>query len=151
MSSHANTLQFPKVKMEPSPIIALTLGQEEKKTLPRFKTINPLYQEKFFFFVTHPEDQHLHVEVSYCRLHTIKTKSTGERRRHEETTRQVSHFTEAATERAQYGDVSTDFPTGAWHTRCTNCYDDSSSSAFCLQRCAIVVTGINKCFAAVTR
>lgn len=62
-ASYCRPLQFPKVKLEPSPIIELSIGQDKQCTLPKFKTINPMWQEKFFFFVSHPENQDLLVEV----------------------------------------------------------------------------------------
>jgi Ca2+-dependent lipid-binding protein len=60
---HATDLPFPKVGKEPSPYLTLELAGETKQTFPKFKTINPLWQEKFTFFMSHPEQQQLKIEA----------------------------------------------------------------------------------------
>ncbi|KJH46599.1 C2 domain protein, partial [Dictyocaulus viviparus] len=57
-------LPYPKSKLEPSPFIEVTLGMNSQRTPVKVKTVNPLYQSKFLFFVRHPEGQELKFEVS---------------------------------------------------------------------------------------
>lgn len=55
--------------LEPSPFIEFNLGQEVQKTFPRPKTRNPLYRQKFIFYVTNVEQQNLKIEVSFLNIH----------------------------------------------------------------------------------
>jgi Ca2+-dependent lipid-binding protein len=56
-------LPFPKHKTEPSPVVEVTLGTVTKKTYVKPKTVNPLFQQKFLFWVANPENQVIHVEA----------------------------------------------------------------------------------------
>ncbi|CAJ0931463.1 unnamed protein product, partial [Mesorhabditis belari] len=56
-------LPYPKSKLEPSPFVEVSLGKETQRTPVKVKTVNPLYQVKFFFFVRHPENQELKFEA----------------------------------------------------------------------------------------
>uniref|UniRef100_A0A0M3HRP9 Extended synaptotagmin-2 n=1 Tax=Ascaris lumbricoides TaxID=6252 RepID=A0A0M3HRP9_ASCLU len=56
-------LPYPKAKLEPSPFVEVRLGQESHKTPVKIKTVNPLFQCKFIFFVRHPEGQELIIEA----------------------------------------------------------------------------------------
>uniref|UniRef100_A0A914UX76 C2 domain-containing protein n=1 Tax=Plectus sambesii TaxID=2011161 RepID=A0A914UX76_9BILA len=60
---NASDLPYPKAKLEPSPLIEVTLGKETQRTPVKVKTVNPLYQSKFMFFVKHPEGQELKIEA----------------------------------------------------------------------------------------
>ncbi|KIH51746.1 C2 domain protein [Ancylostoma duodenale] len=57
------TLTYPKSKLEPSPFVEVTLGKNSQRTPVKVKTVNPLYQSKFLFFVRHPEGQELKFEA----------------------------------------------------------------------------------------
>lgn len=57
--------QYPKAKLEPSPFVEVRLGQESHKTPVKIKTVNPLFQCKFIFFVRHPEGQELTIEAFF--------------------------------------------------------------------------------------
>ncbi|VDK20647.1 unnamed protein product [Anisakis simplex] len=56
-------LPYPKAKLEPSPFVEVRLGQRTQKTPVKVKTVNPLFQSKFSFFVRNPEGQDLIIEV----------------------------------------------------------------------------------------
>ncbi|ETN69472.1 C2 domain protein [Necator americanus] len=56
-------LPYPKSKLEPSPFVEVTLGKNAQRTPVKVKTVNPLYQSKFLFFVRHPEGQELKFEA----------------------------------------------------------------------------------------
>ncbi|VDK61115.1 unnamed protein product [Gongylonema pulchrum] len=56
-------LPYPKAKLEPSPYVMITLGKDTQQTPVKMKTVNPLFQCKFLFFVRHPEGQELKIEV----------------------------------------------------------------------------------------
>jgi hypothetical protein len=56
---NVSDLPYPKAGLEPSPFIEVTLGRASQRTPVRLKTVNPLYQTKFIFFVKHPEGQEL--------------------------------------------------------------------------------------------
>ncbi|CAJ0599487.1 unnamed protein product [Cylicocyclus nassatus] len=56
-------LPYPKAKLEPSPFVEVTLGKNSQRTPVKVKTVNPLYQSKFLFFVRHPEGQELKFEA----------------------------------------------------------------------------------------
>ncbi|VDM46253.1 unnamed protein product [Toxocara canis] len=60
---NVSDLPYPKAKLEPSPFVEVRLGQEVQKTPVKVKTVNPLFQNKFAFFVRHPEGQELVVEA----------------------------------------------------------------------------------------
>lgn len=55
--------QYPKSKLEPSPFVEVSLGKETQRTPVKVKTVNPLFQSKFLFFVRHLEGQELKFEV----------------------------------------------------------------------------------------
>ncbi|CAD6188572.1 unnamed protein product [Caenorhabditis auriculariae] len=56
-------LPYPKSKLEPSPFVEVSLGKETQRTPVKVKTVNPLYQTKFMFFVRHVEGQELRFEA----------------------------------------------------------------------------------------
>ncbi|WKY00199.1 hypothetical protein Q1695_014784 [Nippostrongylus brasiliensis] len=56
-------LPYPKAKLEPSPFVEVTLGANSQRTPVKVKTVNPLYQSKFLFFVRHPEGQEIKFEA----------------------------------------------------------------------------------------
>uniref|UniRef100_A0AC34F5D6 Extended synaptotagmin-2 n=1 Tax=Panagrolaimus sp. ES5 TaxID=591445 RepID=A0AC34F5D6_9BILA len=56
-------LPYPKAGLEPSPYVEVSLGRAIQRTHVREKTVNPLYQSKFTFFVKQPEGQNLHFEA----------------------------------------------------------------------------------------
>ncbi|XGW16263.1 hypothetical protein V3C99_001599 [Haemonchus contortus] len=56
-------LPYPKAKLEPSPFVEVTLGENAQRTPVKVKTVNPLYQSKFLFFVRRPEGQELKFEA----------------------------------------------------------------------------------------
>ncbi|KAJ1372931.1 hypothetical protein KIN20_035243 [Parelaphostrongylus tenuis] len=57
-------LPYPKSKLEPSPFVEVTLGMNSQRTPVKvWKTVNPLYQSKFLFFVRHPAGQELKFEA----------------------------------------------------------------------------------------
>lgn len=58
-----NLFQYPRAKLEPSPFIEISLGKDLYRTPVKVKTVNPLFQSKFTFFVRHPEGQELKIEV----------------------------------------------------------------------------------------
>lgn len=58
-------LPYPKAGLEPSPYVEVSLGRAVQRTHVREKTVNPLYQSKFTFFVKQPEGQNLHFAVSF--------------------------------------------------------------------------------------
>ncbi|KAK6025634.1 C2 domain protein [Ostertagia ostertagi] len=64
-------LPYPKAKLEPSPFVEVTLGANAQRTPVKVKTVNPLYQSKFLFFVRHPEGQELKFEATRYVLSTI--------------------------------------------------------------------------------
>jgi Ca2+-dependent lipid-binding protein len=57
-------LPYPKAGLEPSPYVEVSLGRAVQRTHVREKTVNPLYQSKFTFFVKQPEGQNLHFEAA---------------------------------------------------------------------------------------
>jgi Ca2+-dependent lipid-binding protein len=57
-------LPYPKAGLEPSPYVEVTLGRATQRTHVREKTVNPLYQSKFTFFVKQPEGQNLHISAA---------------------------------------------------------------------------------------
>ena len=59
----ASDLPFPKRDVEPSPLIEIRVGNEERRTYPKPKTINPLFQHKELFFVSDPEHQSIVLEA----------------------------------------------------------------------------------------
>ncbi|VDN57233.1 unnamed protein product [Dracunculus medinensis] len=56
-------LPYPRAKLEPSPFIEISLGKDLYRTPVKVKTVNPLFQSKFTFFVRHPEGQELKIEA----------------------------------------------------------------------------------------
>lgn len=56
-------LPYPKAKLEPSPFVEVSLGKEAQRTPVKIKTVNPLYQSKFLFFIRHVEGQELKFEA----------------------------------------------------------------------------------------
>ncbi|CAA9991437.1 C2 domain-containing protein [Caenorhabditis elegans] len=56
-------LPYPKSKLEPSPFVEVSLGKETQRTPVKVKTVNPLFQSKFLFFVRHLEGQELKFEA----------------------------------------------------------------------------------------
>ncbi|GMS89252.1 hypothetical protein PENTCL1PPCAC_11427 [Pristionchus entomophagus] len=60
---NVSDLPYPKAKLEPSPFVKLTLGKQEQLTAVKTKTVNPLYQQRFQFFVKHPGGQELKIEA----------------------------------------------------------------------------------------
>ncbi len=56
-------LPFPKVNLEPSPFIQVTLGDVTQRTPVRPKCIHPVYQTKFLFFVKEPEGKELKLKA----------------------------------------------------------------------------------------
>ncbi|PAV87276.1 hypothetical protein WR25_01388 isoform B [Diploscapter pachys] len=56
-------LPYPKSRLEPSPFMEVKLGKEAQRTPVKVKTVNPLFQSKFLFFVRHPEGQDLSIEA----------------------------------------------------------------------------------------
>ncbi|CAI5446596.1 unnamed protein product [Caenorhabditis angaria] len=56
-------LPYPKSKLEPSPFVEITMGKETQRTPVKVKTVNPLFQSKFMFFVRHLEGQELKFEA----------------------------------------------------------------------------------------
>ncbi|CAB3402497.1 unnamed protein product [Caenorhabditis bovis] len=58
-----SNLPYPKSKLEPSPFIEVSLGKETQRTPVKVKTVNPLFQSKFMFFVRHLEGQELKFEA----------------------------------------------------------------------------------------
>ncbi|CAP35095.2 Protein CBR-ESYT-2 [Caenorhabditis briggsae] len=56
-------LPYPKSKLEPSPFVEVSLGKETQRTPVKVKTVNPLFQSKFMFFVRHLEGQELKFEA----------------------------------------------------------------------------------------
>ncbi|KAK5964928.1 Extended synaptotagmin-2 [Trichostrongylus colubriformis] len=56
-------LPYPKAKLEPSPFVEVTLGKNTQRTPVKVKTVNPLFQSKFMFFVRNPEGQELKFEA----------------------------------------------------------------------------------------
>ncbi|VDM59539.1 unnamed protein product [Angiostrongylus costaricensis] len=49
--------------LPPSPFVEVTLGMNSQRTPVKVKTVNPLYQSKFLFFVRHPAGQELKFEA----------------------------------------------------------------------------------------
>ncbi|GMR42149.1 hypothetical protein PMAYCL1PPCAC_12344 [Pristionchus mayeri] len=60
---NVSELPYPKAKLEPSPFMKLTLGKQEQSTAVKVKTVNPLFQQRFQFFVKHPAGQELKIEA----------------------------------------------------------------------------------------
>uniref|UniRef100_A0A915Q6N5 C2 domain-containing protein n=1 Tax=Setaria digitata TaxID=48799 RepID=A0A915Q6N5_9BILA len=60
---NVSDLPYPKAKVEPSPYITVSLGKDFQQTPTKMKTVNPLFQTKFLFFVRHPEGQELKFEA----------------------------------------------------------------------------------------
>uniref|UniRef100_A0A1I7TEW0 C2 domain-containing protein n=1 Tax=Caenorhabditis tropicalis TaxID=1561998 RepID=A0A1I7TEW0_9PELO len=56
-------LPYPKSKLEPSPFVEVGLGKQIQRTPVKVKTVNPLFQSKFLFFVRHLEGQELKFEA----------------------------------------------------------------------------------------
>uniref|UniRef100_A0A914CZS2 C2 domain-containing protein n=1 Tax=Acrobeloides nanus TaxID=290746 RepID=A0A914CZS2_9BILA len=56
---NVSELPYPKADLEPSPFIEVTLGRTSQRTPVKMKTVNPLFQSKFTFFVKQPEGQEL--------------------------------------------------------------------------------------------
>ncbi|CAI2347649.1 unnamed protein product [Caenorhabditis sp. 36 PRJEB53466] len=56
-------LPYPKSKLEPSPFVEVSLGKETQRTAVKVKTVNPLFQSKFMFFVRHLDGQELKFEA----------------------------------------------------------------------------------------
>ncbi|KAK6034451.1 C2 domain protein [Cooperia oncophora] len=56
-------LPYPKAKLEPSPFVEVSLGVNAQRTPVKVKTVNPLFQSKFMFFVRSPEGQELKFEA----------------------------------------------------------------------------------------
>jgi hypothetical protein len=67
-------------------VIEMTLGHDKQCTMPMFKTTNPVWQAKFHFFVSHPENETLMVEVRVWRPSTgrsylcVQAKDDGTKR-----------------------------------------------------------------------
>lgn len=60
---NVSELPYPKAKLEPSPFVEVSLGKEIQRTPVKVKTVNPLFQSKFTFFVRNPEGQELKIEA----------------------------------------------------------------------------------------
>ncbi|KAI1729382.1 c2 domain-containing protein [Ditylenchus destructor] len=60
---YASDLPYPKSNLEPSPFIEATLGRYTQRTPVKPKTVNPLFQSKFLFFVKQPEGQDLKLKA----------------------------------------------------------------------------------------
>jgi hypothetical protein len=58
-----SNLPYPKANLEPSPFIEATLGRISQRTPVKVKTVNPLFQTKFLFFVKQPEGQELKLKA----------------------------------------------------------------------------------------
>ena len=58
--------QCPKMGLEPSSLVEVTLGNETKVSPVKPNTVNPSFRTKFVFFIRHPEDQELKIEVRMC-------------------------------------------------------------------------------------
>uniref|UniRef100_A0A7E4V2D6 Extended synaptotagmin-2 n=1 Tax=Panagrellus redivivus TaxID=6233 RepID=A0A7E4V2D6_PANRE len=56
-------LPYPKANLEPSPFMEASLGQVVQRTAVKTKTVNPLFQTKFTFFVKQPEGQELKLKA----------------------------------------------------------------------------------------
>ncbi|KAH7731441.1 C2 domain-containing protein [Aphelenchoides avenae] len=56
---NVSELPYPKANLEPSPFVEVKLGRVAQRTPVQLKTVNPLYQSKFIFFVKQPEGQEL--------------------------------------------------------------------------------------------
>ncbi|KAE9556463.1 hypothetical protein FO519_000348 [Halicephalobus sp. NKZ332] len=56
---NVSDLPYPKANLEPSPFVEVTLGSSSQRTPVQVKTVNPLFQSKFTFFVKQPEGQEL--------------------------------------------------------------------------------------------
>ncbi|MFH4975035.1 hypothetical protein AB6A40_001744 [Gnathostoma spinigerum] len=56
-------LPYPKAKLEPSPFVQVSLGSETQRTPVKVKTVNPLFQSRFTFFIRHPEGQELKIDA----------------------------------------------------------------------------------------
>lgn len=61
---NVSNLPYPKANLEPSPFVEVTLGRVSQRTPVKVKTVNPLFQSKFIFFVKQPEGQELKFVVS---------------------------------------------------------------------------------------
>ncbi|TKR64184.1 hypothetical protein L596_024763 [Steinernema carpocapsae] len=60
---NVSDLPYPKANLEPSPFVEVTLGKETQRTPVKVKTVNPLFQNKFSFFVRQPEGQELKISA----------------------------------------------------------------------------------------
>uniref|UniRef100_A0A915D948 C2 domain-containing protein n=1 Tax=Ditylenchus dipsaci TaxID=166011 RepID=A0A915D948_9BILA len=58
-----SNLPYPKANLEPSPFVELSLGRTTQRTPVKVKTVNPLFQTKFLFFVKQPEGQELKLKA----------------------------------------------------------------------------------------
>uniref|UniRef100_A0A183BMV5 C2 domain-containing protein n=1 Tax=Globodera pallida TaxID=36090 RepID=A0A183BMV5_GLOPA len=56
-------LPYPKSNLEPSPFVEVSLGRITQRTPVKPKTVNPLFQSKFNFFVKQPEGQELKIRA----------------------------------------------------------------------------------------
>ncbi|KAK0419418.1 hypothetical protein QR680_014133 [Steinernema hermaphroditum] len=71
---NVSDLPYPKANLEPSPLVEVTLGKESQRTPVKVKTVNPLFQNKFSFFVRQPEGQ----ELKICALDDGTKRNLGD-------------------------------------------------------------------------
>uniref|UniRef100_A0A158R441 Extended synaptotagmin-2 n=1 Tax=Syphacia muris TaxID=451379 RepID=A0A158R441_9BILA len=60
---NVSELPYPKAKLEPSPYVEVTVGNNSMRTPIKEKTVNPLYNSRFIFFVRDPMEQELKIQA----------------------------------------------------------------------------------------
>ena len=60
---HVSDIPYPKANLEPSPFVEVSLGQISQRTPVKLKSVNPIYQSKFIYFVKQPQGQELKLKV----------------------------------------------------------------------------------------